>query len=99
MKGLGHDALTKIAALRNEATMEKQSEEGYLNYKNYETGTVAIWIENSQGDLEYWREVAQEIKDESAEGYEESDYWSPDEKVKFGLADRLKDSYEGELYT
>jgi len=90
-RGLGHDAMNRLATLRNTS---KVAQEGtYQGYKNYETFTIAVIIENSQGDLEYWQERAKEIQEELSEGYEESEYWKPDEKVKYALADEMENQF------
>ena len=33
-------------------------ERGYSGWTNYETWNVNLWIDNDQGDQEYWRERA-----------------------------------------
>lgn len=35
----------------------------YNGWTNYETWVVNLWIDNEQGDQEYWREQAQEALD------------------------------------
>ncbi len=41
-------------------------EHGYNGWKNYETWSVKLWIDNDQGSEQYWNEVAQEVWEESA---------------------------------
>lgn len=86
--GLGYEAANRINALRGEARVAQEGT--YQGFKNYETFTVAVILENNQGDYEYWHERAQEIQGEIGEGYEESEYWKPEEKVIFSIADEME---------
>jgi len=92
-KGLGEEAFEKLAALRNDSAKVAQ-EGGYNGYTNYETWAVCLWLDNDSGNYEYWQERVQELTGELGEGFEESKYWSPDEKVKFTIADELKGQFE-----
>lgn len=94
-KGLGEEAFEKLAALREDSAKVAQ-EGGYQGYKNYETYTVALILENDRGSYEYYRERAQEIKADIAE-YEEAGTWDEPQKIKFILADEMKDSFESQL--
>lgn len=95
-RGLGEEAFEKLAALREDSAKVAQ-EGGYQGYKNYETYTVALILENDRGSYEYYRERAQEIKADIAEGYEEAGTWDEPQKIKFILADEMKDSFESQL--
>lgn len=33
---------------------------GYNGWNNYETWMIALWMDNSPGDQEFWREVAED---------------------------------------
>lgn len=50
----------------------------YNGYTNYETWAVALWIDNNQGDSEYWQEQAgeaisiHELADQIKETHEEA---------------------------
>ena len=62
----------------------------YNGWTNYETWAVALWIDNEEGSYNYWREVCQELLDNSTcETLEErrSDAASD-------VAQRLKDEIE-----
>lgn len=41
------------------------SSETYNGWTNYETWLVSLWMDNEQGDYEYWREAALECIEES----------------------------------
>lgn len=58
--------------------------EKYNGYKNYCTWAVKLWIDNDRGLYEYFREAAQEVKEEYAD---ENDR-------KYYLAERVKDFVE-----
>lgn len=74
-----------------EATMRTAE---YQGWKNYETWAVALWIDNERSDYEYWREVAEELKRQVEEEGSSSEHWSPEESVKYDLANTLKESFE-----
>ncbi len=95
-RGIGEEALQKLAALREGAVKEAQEEGGYQGWKNYETWAVALWMDNEQGSYDYWRERIQELTGE--EGglgeYAENEYLEDDVKLKFALADEIKSMHE-----
>lgn len=63
------------------------NDKSYQGWTNYETWAVALWLDNDQGSYEYWRDVAEEIKED--EGDED------DEDIHLAaLASRLKDEFE-----
>ena len=37
------------------------ADNGYNGWSNYETWNVKLWIDNEQGDYEYWRERTQDL--------------------------------------
>jgi hypothetical protein len=64
------------------------SDTTYSGWTNYETWNCKLWIDNDQGNLEYWRERAKDV--ESIEnGYMDE----PRRKVH-ALADALQDEFE-----
>lgn len=95
--GLNYEALSKIASLRDEAKVA-QEESGYQGWANYETWAVALWLDNDEGSYNYWRERAQEIREEGdfgGRGENEFMRETPeDEKVMLTIADELKDQHE-----
>jgi hypothetical protein len=68
----------------------------YNGWTNYETWCVNLWMSNDQGSDEYFRELAQEVYDES-EKEDRADgkpLFTRDEVATRVLADRLKDQFE-----
>jgi hypothetical protein len=73
----------------------------YNGYANYFTWAVALWLDSSIGDQEYWSEVADEILDDSQTVPAcLSDLFSPEEwnadhvrnRAITDFADRLKEN-------
>lgn len=54
------------------------------------TWLVGLWIDNDEGDYNYWAEVAQEIASES----EADDILTREQRAKYDLAERMKDEFE-----
>jgi len=75
-------------------TAEEEEETGYQGYTNYPTFLVAVQIGNEQRDYEYWRDVVGELKQQVEEEGPSSEYWSPEESVKFDLAKMVETSFE-----
>jgi len=65
-------------------------EKGYNGWTNYETWNVKLWIDNDQGDQEFWSEQAQEAYD----GAEADEPFTREERAALNLKDRLKDVFE-----
>lgn len=67
--------------------------ETYQGYTNYETWIIKLWIDNNQGDQEYWREVtAQTLTDDENNR-------SAFKRLPEGiLADTLKEHFEGDSW-
>ena len=67
----------------------------YNGYENYETWAVMLWINNSEGDQDYWREQALEVwgdpdnDDDDGEPLDERS-----RTARIDLSNRLKDSFE-----
>jgi hypothetical protein len=62
----------------------------YNGWTNYETWAVALWMDNSQCDQEYWNEQAEEAYREA----KADDTFSRVENAAFTLRDSIKESFE-----
>lgn len=62
----------------------------YNGWTNYETWNVKLWMDNSQGDQEYWNEQAQEAYDK-ANG---DSNFTRLEQASFDLREILKEHFE-----
>jgi hypothetical protein len=63
----------------------------YNGYKNYPTWNVNLWIDNDQGEQQYWEERAAETWENATPRYD----WETKESVAVSdLADELKDYHE-----
>ena len=70
----------------------KQKERKYNGWTNYETWVTALWLDNDQATQDYWREVAQECRDEApAASQVEDGIWTISQTARFTLADRTKE--------
>ena len=70
--------------------MTTETKETYSGWTNYETWNVKLWIDNEEGDYDYWNEQARECYDE-----EEADtYSTKEESAVYELAGRLKSFFE-----
>ena len=65
----------------------------YSGWANYETWAVMLWIDNSEGDQEYWREEAVNAWGED-DGDDPADPAERSQEARIALAGRLKDSFE-----
>lgn len=72
------------------------NETKYNGWSNYETWAVNLWMSNDAGSDEYFREMAQEVFDESEEELRHDDtvLFSRDEIATRVLSDRLKEHFE-----
>lgn len=69
------------------------TEKHYNGWTNYETWCVKLWIDNDQGDYEWWREATREVWAEAENGgnpYVED----RNDRARLLLAERLKDEHE-----
>ena len=64
----------------------------YNGWTNHETWCVNLWITNTQGDYEYWRQQAHAHADSAAScQMVEDGIWTIEEAAKFNLADEMKE--------
>ena len=59
----------------------------YNGWKNYETWSVALILDNEEGSQRYWREATQEAWDEA----KEDPVLSREQRARYELAKRLED--------
>lgn len=88
-RGLSDSSLRRIAEFQGSISKVAQ-EEGYQGFKNYGTWVVTLWIENDQGEYEYWRERVQELTPEG--GFTQEEQVRSDYLVE--LAQELQDYHE-----
>lgn len=62
----------------------------YNGWTNYETWCCALWMDNSEGTSDYFREVAQECYDQA----DADKTFTRLERASFDLADRIKQQHE-----
>lgn len=65
-------------------------EKGYNGWKNYETWNIKLWIDNDQGEQEYWLDTAKEV----LKNAKKDKYSSKEQNAKRDLADELKQHFE-----
>ena len=69
----------------------------YNGWTNHETWCVNLWITNTQGDYEYWRQQAHAHADSAAScQMVEDGIWTIEEAAKFNLADEMKEALREE---
>jgi hypothetical protein len=71
------------------------SDNTYNGYKNYETCTVCLWLNNDQVSQQAWTEEARGVRAEAAECQQVKEgIWSAPQAERFLLADALKNDVE-----
>lgn len=74
------------------SSTQAEASGGYQGWRNYETWTVAIWIDNDLGTFRYWREMASHCQREAPNKEQVTKgIWTPIEAARFNLADKLKE--------
>ena len=63
----------KSLYMRQARENKVEDEKGYQGWANYETWCAKLWIDNSEGDYNYWREAAEEEIDAATESMEDGD--------------------------
>jgi hypothetical protein len=69
----------------------KMNHKEYNGWTNYETWVVNLWMDNQEGDYDYWREIAEDVYHHEAE---EQQHFTKMEDATCILADKLKDHHE-----
>lgn len=64
--------------------------EKYNGWTNYPTWNVKLWMDNDEGEYNYWREQAQEVFDQA----ESDEYFTKKERAALDLADVLKEYFD-----
>lgn len=63
----------------------------YNGWQNYETWLVNVWIDNIQGEQEYWHEAAREVYGQiTVSGH----IFTRAEHAAFELAERMRDAFD-----
>ena len=67
----------------------------YNGWENKPTWLVKLWIDNSEGDQDYWREVCTEIIKEDEDTVDPADAEEDDKMyIIYKIEQRLKDEFE-----
>jgi hypothetical protein len=74
-------------------TVEKDTT--YNGWKNYETWSVALIVDNDQGLYNERRAIVRD----AIENHKESEYWTEEEATRYGVADAIKEWIEGAAET
>jgi hypothetical protein len=61
----------------------------YNGYANYETWLVAVWIDNDQGNIDYWLDVARHHYDIA----EDRKYFTKKEEAIISFSEDMKEWY------
>lgn len=72
------------------------SDNTYNGWTNKATWLVNIWIDNDQGEQEFWLGQAREFKDAGYADYDAS-ILTHEQATRYALADSLKDYYEAQV--
>jgi hypothetical protein len=72
---------------------QNADEKGYNGWKNYETWSVALIVDNDQRTYNEAREITRD----AIENGESSEFWTEEERRRYRVADALKDWVETEL--
>jgi hypothetical protein len=65
----------------------------YNGWTNYETWAVKLWIDNEQGDYEYWREQTRDVIETCADKFP-NQYADKEANERMTLSDRLREWHE-----
>ena len=67
-----------------------QDTEKYNGWTNYETWNCKLWMDNNEGDQDYWKDQAREAKEHPIE----NEYMTLDRRIVHALADNIKEQFE-----
>ena len=67
--------------------------ETYNGWANYETWLVNLWIDNEQGSIDFWVNVAKHHYDQA----KETKFFTRQEEAVFTLADDMKEYFEDNI--
>lgn len=70
--------------------MQNITDKNYNGWTNYETWNIKLWMDNSQGDQEYWRDRALNWLAISLP----SQYFTKQEQATLDLAKEIKENHE-----
>jgi hypothetical protein len=65
----------------------------YNGWTNYETWAVKLWIDNEQGDYEYWREATRNVIETCRDKYP-NEFADKEANERILLGQQLKDWHE-----
>lgn len=69
-----------------------QNDKTYNGWTNYETWVTALWLDNDEGSQNYWREIAQECRDQAPSSSRVKEgYVTVEGETRYTLAERLKE--------
>jgi hypothetical protein len=71
---------------------QDERERGYNGWKNYETWTVSLWLDNDEKSYRYWRTQVERHRKHAPELRQvRQGTWTTDEAIRIGLAGQVKD--------
>jgi accessory colonization factor AcfC len=62
----------------------------YNGWTNYQTWAVSLWMDNTQGDQQYWAEITKEV----VERAQADAIFTAAERAAFDLTEKMKDHFE-----
>ena len=67
--------------------------ETYNGYANYETWLISVWIDNEQGSIDFWVNVAKYHYEQA----KETKFFTRQEEAVFTFADDMKEYFEDNI--
>ena len=93
----GNDKMSKVVGVEILASLNKKAEEGYQGYKNYETWSIASWIDNAQGTQDYVNEMALDVLGKGSDVVQEGEEGQMGSDANATFAKALKDWVEEQI--